>query len=336
MKAFRQFPFLLLLVTALLLPQFSFAQKTGHKTKQSAAKTSRPSSSSSPQYNSHSLEREKLSQALSTVCSERRRDVFGSTPIDVMQSKPTMAINHPEALAGISRARRLLPLTRELLAQALQELGKQYGLPQWRIKAAVRRIQLVTKVKPDPELRDNAAVVMNEPDTISFGTIFLAGLPSDEGMISVLAHEMTHLADGGPNTLHPLFNAVGARATNIMSFRVTGQRAEELTCDLIGVMVARYLIERTPNKESVPRRLSRSLQHNCVDQDDTDEDHLSPRTTMRAIMALAPTLARDLLGITSSAINQEPNTSFADFTFKIERGTSLTISRSDSYHHRSQ
>ena len=334
MKAFRQFLFLFLLATVLLLPQLSFAQKAGHKNKQGVAKTTRPNSlSSAPQYNSHSLDRDKLSQALGTVCSECKRDPLGSTPIDVMQSKATLPINNPESLAGIARAKHLLPLTRELLPLALQELGNQYDIPQWRIKAAVRRIQFVTKVKPDPELRDNAAVVMNEPDTISFGTIFLAGLPSDEGMISVLAHEMTHLADGGPNTLHLLFNAVGQRATTVLGLRVTGQRAEELTCDLVGVMVARYLIERTPNKESLPRRLSRSLQHNCVDQDDTDEDHLSPRTTMRAIMILDPALARDLLGVTSSATNQDANTNFA---FKIGRGTSLTISRPNSYHHRSQ
>ena len=37
--------------------------------------------------------------------------------------------------------------------------------------------------------RDNASVYLSRPHVITFGTIFLAGLRSDEGMISVLAHE---------------------------------------------------------------------------------------------------------------------------------------------------
>src|SRR5438034_5066884 len=46
------------------------------------------------------------------------------------------------------------------------------------------------------DARDNASVLLREPHTIEFGTIFLAGLRSDEAMISVLAHELTHVASG--------------------------------------------------------------------------------------------------------------------------------------------
>jgi predicted Zn-dependent protease len=46
------------------------------------------------------------------------------------------------------------------------------------------------------ESRDNASVFLSKPHVITFGTIFLAGLRSDEGMISVLAHELMHIADG--------------------------------------------------------------------------------------------------------------------------------------------
>ncbi len=62
-------------------------------------------------------------------------------------------------------------------------------------------------------------------------------------------------------------------------------------------MTARALITRTPNKESLSRRLARSLEHNCVEQDDTDDEHLSPRNTMRALLALNPQLARDVTSV---------------------------------------
>jgi len=37
------------------------------------------------------------------------------------------------------------------------------------------------------------------------------------------------------------------------------------------------------------------VQHNCVDLDEGDEDHLSPRNTIRAILALNPGLVRELI-----------------------------------------
>jgi hypothetical protein len=37
------------------------------------------------------------------------------------------------------------------------------------------------------------------------------------------------------------------------------------------------------------------VEHNCVDEDDTDEDHLSPRNTMRALFALDARLAGEVL-----------------------------------------
>jgi hypothetical protein len=144
--------------------------------------------------------------------------------------------------------------------------------------------------------RDNASVFLRSPHTITFGTIFLAGLPSDEGMISVLAHELTHIADGDHDTLRWLFRAIGNRASSLTALNVQNQRAEELTCDLIGAMAASTLISTTPSYEPIPRRLARSIEHNCVEEDDGDEDHLSPRSTIKAVLALDPTLTRELLG----------------------------------------
>jgi hypothetical protein len=151
-------------------------------------------------------------------------------------------------------------------------------------------------VEPDVELRDNASVILSTPRVIYFGTIFLAGLPSDEGMVSVLAHELTHIADGREDGLQSLFRLVGRRAANLTGLRIYGRRPEELTSDLVGAMAARSYITRTPSNEKLSRRLARAVEHNCVEEDDTDEAHLSPRNTMRALLALDPVLARDIIG----------------------------------------
>jgi hypothetical protein len=68
-----------------------------------------------------------------------------------------------------------------------------------------------------------------------------------------------------------------------------------VTCDLIGAMAVRAYISTTPGYESIARRLARSIQHNCVELDEGDEDHLSPRGTIRALLALDPLLVRELI-----------------------------------------
>jgi hypothetical protein len=237
-----------------------------------------------------------VERAMSAVCLERSRDPLGSVPIDVMQARPSMPLAHPDAIAGLKRAERLLPAARDLVVASLRDLFSEYNIEGARLRAATARVLAVNKIEPDVELRDNASVVLTSPRTIYFGTIFLAGLQSDEGMVSVLAHELTHIADGREDSLHPLFRLVGRRATNLTGMRIIGRRPEELTCDLVGAMVARTFIERTPGKEALARRLARAIEHNCVEEDGTDEAHLSPRNTMRALLVLDPSLGGDIMG----------------------------------------
>jgi hypothetical protein len=136
---------------------------------------------------------------------------------------------------------------------------------------------------------------LREPRLIEFGTIFLAGLRSDEAMISVLAHELTHIASGPPDSLRPLFRAIGKRAAARTGLQIQGQRAEELGCDLVGVMATRRFISQNPGWDPLPRRLARAFQHNCVNDDESDEDHLSPRNTIRALFALDVGLAKQMV-----------------------------------------
>ena len=241
-----------------------------------------------------------VEEAIGVVCTHAKLDPKSSVAIDEMQARPSLPIHSPEAREGAERAQRLLPLTKTLVAQSLRQLADEYGFqksPKFkaRINQAITRINAVRRVRPDMESRDNASVFLSRPRVITFGTLFLAGLRSDEGMISVLAHELMHIADGDNDSLRPLVAAVGNKASDLTGLDVHGQRGEEITCDLVGAMAVRAYVGTTPGYESISKRLARSIQHNCVEIDEGDEDHLSPRSTIRTLLALNPALVRELI-----------------------------------------
>jgi hypothetical protein len=244
--------------------------------------------------------REMMELASGIVCKERIKDPKGSVAIDDMQGRPSLPVRSPEAVAGAQRAQRLLPIAKGLVVVSLRRLAKDYSFSkskdgEQRLRRAIAHVEAVRNIRPDVDSRDNASVFLRNPRTIVFGTIFLAGLPSDEGIVSVLSHELVHIADGSEDSLNLLFHAVGNRASNLTGMKIHDQRAEELTCDVVGTLAARSYVSSSPNYEPLPRRISRSLEHNCVDQDEGDDDHLSPRNTIRALLALNPTLARELI-----------------------------------------
>src|SRR3989475_12488052 len=250
-----------------------------------------------------SADRRIVERAIGATCAERIRDPSGSVPIDEMQARPSLPVSNPDAVTGQHRAERLLPATRKLVVNAIIQLAKEYDLygsaiMQSKINSATTRVEAVRRVKPDVDARDNASVVLRDPRTIEFGTIFLAGLRSDEAMIGVLAHELTHIASGQADSLRPLFRAIGRRAAARTGLRIQGQRAEELSCDLVGALAARQFINQTGSWEPLPRRIARAFEHNCVDDDASDEDHLSPRNTIRALFTLDVSLAGELAAAT--------------------------------------
>ncbi|HJP91820.1 MAG TPA: hypothetical protein VJ875_07680 [Pyrinomonadaceae bacterium] len=241
-----------------------------------------------------------VEDAIGVVCTQAKLDPKSSIAIDEMQARPSLPIQSPEAKDGAERAQRLLPIAKDLVISSLRQLVVEYGFEKsakfdTRLRQAIGRVNAVKRVRPDMESRDNASVFLSRPHVITFGTIFLAGLRSDEGMISVLAHELMHIADGDNDSLRPLVAAVGNKASDLTGLDIHGQRSEEITCDLIGAMAVRAYIAGTPGYESIARRAARSIQHNCVDVDEGDEDHLSPRNTIRALLALNPALVRELI-----------------------------------------
>jgi hypothetical protein len=241
-----------------------------------------------------------VEDAIGVVCTQAKLDPKSSIAIDEMQARPSLPIQSAEAKAGAERAQRLLPIAKDLVISSLRQLTVEYGFqksPKFdtRLRQAIDRVNAVKRVRPDMESRDNASVFLSRPHVITFGTIFLAGLRSDEGMISVLAHELMHIADGDNDSLRPLVAAVGNKASDLTGLDIHGQRSEEITCDLIGAMAVRAYITGTPGYESIARRVARSIQHNCVEVDEGDEDHLSPRNTIRTLLALNPALVRELI-----------------------------------------
>ena len=243
--------------------------------------------------------RELVDRAIEAACKERRRDPQGSVPIDEMQGRPSLPVRSAEAIAGSERAQRLLPLAKDLVIESLTRLASEYKFSsrgsRLKLQQAIRRVRMVRRIKPDMDSRDNASVLMHNPVTITFGTIFLAGLPSDEAMISVLGHELVHIADGERDALLMLYRAIGRRASALTGLDIRAQRAEELTCDLVGALATREFVADTPDYVPLPRRVSRAVAHNCVEQDEADEDHLSPRDTIRALLSLNPALTRELV-----------------------------------------
>ncbi len=253
-----------------------------------------------PRPSMNAADRSLVEEAMGVVCTEGKLDPKGSMPIDEMQARPSLPVQSSEAISGAQRAERLLPVAKDLVVSSLRQLVTEYGLQKspvytTKIQRAIARVQTVKKVRPDMESRDNASVFLSHPHTITFGTIFLAGLPSDEGMISVLAHELMHIADGDNDLLYALVKAIAAKASGLTGLEIRGQRSEELVCDLVGAMAVRAYVASTPNYEPLPRRLARSLEHNCVDLDEGDEDHLSPRTTIRVLLSLNSSLVRELV-----------------------------------------
>ena len=241
-----------------------------------------------------------IEEATGVVCTQAKLDPRGSLAIDDMQARPSLPVTSPEARAGAARAQRLLPVAKGLVIKSLNQLVTDYRIirsPRFntRLLQGIARVRNVRTVRPDMESRDNASVFLSRPHTITFGTLFLAGLRSDEGMISVLAHELMHIADGDSDSLRVLMTAVGTKAADLTGMDIRSQKSEELVCDLIGAMAVRAFVAATPEYESIARRLSRSIEHNCVQIDEGDEDHLSPRNTIRALLALHPPLVRELV-----------------------------------------
>lgn len=235
-------------------------------------------------------EHDIIERAVASICEERGRDPQGSIPIDQMAAQRTLPLNDPKVVAGRKRAERLLPVAKRLVPFALSRLAADYNLEALSLNWIHARVKAVNAIKPDVEAHDNAYWRPSEPHAIVFGTIFLAGIRSDEAMITVLTHELTHAVNGTDQSLQPLFARVEAKASRVGNTSIRGSMAVELTCEAVGLQAMRAHTGSALGKGTT-RRLARAVGKNCVQRDLADATHLSPRETLRVLLALEPELA---------------------------------------------
>jgi hypothetical protein len=250
---------------------------------------------------------DSVERAIAGVCQARRSDVKGTVPIDDMARTVPVPLTDTRVIAAQSHAQGLLASAKRLVPFAVRRVSINNGVEPLNLKWMITRVQGVKNIRLDVAERDNSAWRPSEPDTIRFGTVFLLGLRSDEAMIAVLAHELTHAINGTDEGLQPLFTRVGAKA-NHGGRRVGFNATVELTCELVGLEVARDYITQTKAQGIGSRqRLARALQKDCVSTDMGDENHLSPRDTMRTLLNLQPGLVAALPTETSGTSVKKRN-----------------------------
>ena len=236
-------------------------------------------------------DQDTIDRAMTTICEERVKDPQGSIPIDEMAMQEPLPLNDRRVIAGRERAQRLLPVAKRLVPVVLNRLATAHNMkvvtPVW----ISSRLEIINNIKAEIKEHDNAAIRFSEPQSIIFGTVFLAGLRSDEAMLAVLAHELTHVADGQEHVLQPLFSRVGVRVLEVSRRMIQEDAAKELTCEMVGIQVVQQYLGKASGKGKI-RRLVRPLEKNCVRRDLSDDTHLSPRETLRMLLMVEPDLMK--------------------------------------------
>ena len=245
--------------------------------------------------NERSEERNVIERAIRTICTERAKDPLGSVPIDDMAEQPPLPLSDARVKEGKKRAERLLPKAKKLVPFWLNRLAVTYNLEALSEDWIRARVNAVREIKAEVESHDNASWRPSEPQTIIFGTVFLAGLPSDEAMITVLAHELTHAIDGTDGALVPLVRRIRVQATQVAGASIREAMAVELTCEMVGLRVMRGYMSHEGNAQTMVLRLTRAMGKNCVRLDLADENHLSPRETMSLLLKLEPDLTAAII-----------------------------------------
>jgi|GEM_PF-2135507 len=237
--------------------------------------------------------------SMRTICIDRAVDPQSTKPIDEMaMTRPVPMLDHG-VIAATARAQALLPVAKRLFPFALNRIASTNGV-DLNLKWTIARLQKVRRIHSDVAELDNSSWRPMEPDAIVFGTVFLLGLRSDEAMLAVLGHELTHAVDGTDDALLPLFRRIATRTADLQG-TISLSEATELACEMVGAELTRDYITQTSNRGSRSQRLARVFEKDCVIRDISDENHLSPRQTMRTVLRLQP----DIAAVISSTKNDQ-------------------------------
>src|ERR1041385_3124178 len=69
------------------------------------------------------IRNDTVDRTVNSICSERRRDMQGTIPIDEMASSRSLPLSDPRVVSGRLRAQTLLPVAKRLLPFALKRLA---------------------------------------------------------------------------------------------------------------------------------------------------------------------------------------------------------------------
>jgi hypothetical protein len=213
--------------------------------------------------------------------------------INLTDSWDTPSADLRQARLGIKNARRLLPLAKNLTLEALRASLKSSGLVREK-----QSIASVKKIVLDPGLGDTAEVREDNLSVIHIGTEYATYLTSDDEVMLLLGHELTHVA-ARTGRLNQFIEEVAETARLDASIAPVERQKEELACDFVGAEVLKRFIALHPTEETNAERFTRAFgydppaerfarawQYFCdyYKGDLGDEEHLSPYQTLNTLL----------------------------------------------------
>ena len=240
---------------------------------------------------------EQLAVDVLSRLSENRRALTTTVPLPVSDSSNES--QKTRVHAGMKNARRLLPIARQLTIGSLAELTKKSDLSKER-----RLIASVTRIALDSKLGGSAEVCEDDLSVIHVGTEYAGYLTSDDEVMLLLGHELTHVAVRS-GRLSRYIDEIGERVRRTAHIENNEQQKEELACDFTGAEVLRVFIATHPNNEKSADRFSRVFGYESRSErltrawidfcaayngDPGDQEHLNEQQTIRSLLALDPEL----------------------------------------------
>lgn len=189
------------------------------------------------------------------------------------------------ASSGVARAARLLPLARRLATEVLADVAGRYGGGTEQVRRACARVEAVTDVRLDEGLGDLAEFDEEKPTQVSVGAEYARDLESDDEVVVLLTHELTHAAavDGD---LDGLIAAVAAEARQRAGVFAAAEQQEDLLCEYVGAQALKRFARLYPDREAPAARVGRVFACDQQEGDEADAEHLSSAETWRALRSL--------------------------------------------------
>jgi hypothetical protein len=199
-----------------------------------------------------------------------------------------------EAEAGIQNARRLLPVGKKLMLQALADCQRQMGVYDTNMEAIAKAVNAIDSIGIDVTLWDLAEVDDERPNVIMVGPEYASLLTSDDEVGMLLGHELTHIA-ARDDRLKSFVSVVTLTVERLSGVYPTDDQQEDLAADYIGEQTLRRYILAYPTDEPGVSRLSRVLGVEPgageVFDDGGDDEHLAHIQMVQAWLALDRELA---------------------------------------------